>query len=197
VRTRDIMTYPVHTVRDGDPVEEAAAILANKHITAVPVVDAHECVVGMIDESDLWRWRVEHADAWPGAAAGDVMTSGVVSVRSDTDTGKAAATMLQHAVHTLPVLDDGQLVGVISRGDLLRTLVTTDAMLRREIQHRLDAYSQAEYRWAVHVTNGVALVGGEFDDNTERTVVAILAATVPGVTDVVVSQPQGERRACG
>jgi CBS domain-containing protein len=191
------MTRPVHTVLDTDPLDDAVAVLANKRITAVPVVDAGDTVVGMISEGDLLRWRTGYGDTRPGATALDAMNPYVVSVPPEADTGQAAAAMLQHAVHSLPVLDNGRLVGIISRGDLLRTLVPSDHQLHREIQHRLDEYGHSERRWHVHVSNGAVLVGGEFDDSTERAIVAALARTVPGVNEVVVSQPGGELRSCG
>jgi CBS domain-containing protein len=198
MRTRDIMTCPVHTVRDTDVIDDVATVLAEHAITATPVLDTGGDLVGMVSEGDLLRYRIgAPAEAGRCTTAGEVMNRHVVSVSPYAEVGEVAAAMLNQSVHTLPVLDDGQLVGIVSPSDLLRTLVTCDDLVRREIQRRLDAYADGSQRWWVRVDNGTVLIGGEFADEVERKVVAILAGAVTGVLEVIVSQPPGELRACG
>ena len=57
-------------------------------------------------------------------------------------------------------------------------------MLTKEVQHRLDEYAGEPGRWTATVTKGVAVIAGRYDDDAERTVVAVLARTVPGVVAV-------------
>jgi CBS domain-containing protein len=192
MRVRDIMTWPVHTVRADDPAEQAAALLAEKSVTAAPVLDSDGRVVGMVSESDLLWDRVpaESVRAAPGTAheppavVGEVMSTAVVAAAPEDDVAVVVKRMLGHDVRSLPVVDDETLVGIVSRRDILRTLVRTDDILCREVQHRLDMYAGHDRRWAATVHNGQVTIDGAFDDDIERRTVLVLARTVPGVWTV-------------
>jgi CBS domain-containing protein len=196
MRVRDIMTQPVFTVRSTDPVEGAAALLTDRGITAVPVVDDRNRLVGIVSEGDLLRNRVPedptaHLRA-PAAPAprrprvvAEVMTHEVVTAWLTEDVADVAHTMLAHDVRSVPVLDGGHVVGIVSRRDILRTVVRSDDVLTHEVQDRLDAYAGGMRRWTATVTDGVVIVEGAFDDDTERNIVDTLARTVPGVASVV------------
>jgi CBS-domain-containing membrane protein len=193
------MSRPVHTLLGTDSIERAAALLESHGITAAPVLDADFEVIGMVSEVDLLQGRI------PAPAAGlarpatvaEVMSRPVVSTGSDADLGEAAHAMLFHDVHSVPVIDDGELVGIVSRRDLLRTLVRDDQVLCTEVQQRLDEYAGVPRRWTATVTGGVALIVGDFDDEADRTLVPVLARTVPGVVDATISAHRGERFECG
>jgi CBS domain-containing protein len=198
MRVRDIMTQPVFTVRSTDPIEGAAALLAHRRITAAPVVDGDGRLVGMVSEGDLLRNRVPEdptahlrpvpaSDHRPRVVV-EVMTHEVLTAWLDEDVSDVARTMLVHDVRSMPVLDGGRLVGIISRRDLLRTVVRSDEVLRDEVQHRLDGYAGG-HRWTATVTDGTATVAGEFDDETEQRVVSVMVRTVPGIGAVNLSQP--------
>ncbi|GID91559.1 CBS domain-containing protein [Amorphoplanes digitatis] len=95
---------------------------------------------------------------------------------------EVADQMLRNDVRSMPVVDDDErLVGIISRRDILRAMVRGDDVLAAEVQHRLDEYADGRSRWTATVEDGVATVTGEFDDETERTVVTVMARTVPGI----------------
>lgn len=113
----------------------------------------------------------------------EVMTRNVVSAWLLEDVADVARTMLDRDVRSVPVLDGGHVVGIVSRRDLLRSVLRTDDVLLHEVQQRLDAYAGGEHRWTATVTDGVVRVGGAVDD-AERRVVEILARTVPGVAGV-------------
>jgi CBS domain-containing protein len=191
------MSHPVFTVRSTDPIEGAAALLADRRITAAPVVDDVGRVIGVVSEGDLLRDRVPDdptAHMRPVAAHHDrpkvvseVMTRTVVTAWLDEDVSDAARTMLDRDVRSLPVLDGGRLVGIVSRRDLLRAVVRSDAVLRDEVQQRLDGYAGGTRRWTVTVLDGAATVDGAFDDETERHVVSVLVRTVPGISGVTVA----------
>jgi CBS domain-containing protein len=193
VRVKDIMSRPVHTVRAADPVEQAAALLTDKQITAAPVLDAGGVLVGMVSEGDL-LWHQVPADPtahlWrPAGGQGverpkviaDVMSRDPLTTWPEAD---VAQLMLEEAVRSVPVVDDGKLVGIVSRRDILRTVVRTDDVLCGEAQHRLDEYAGGVHRWTVTVTDGAATVEGGFDDDAERAIVAVMVRTVPGITTV-------------
>jgi CBS domain-containing protein len=202
MRAKDIMTSPVHTVRQTTTVESAAQLITAKAVTALPVVDDTGRLVGMVSESDLLWHRVPSdptahlrrtSDTDPADRPGmvvEVMSPYTVTTRPDADLAEVAEQMLEHDVRSMPVLDAGAVVGIISRRDILRAMVRGDDVLTAEVQHRLDEYAGG-HRWSVTVEGGVAHVSGEFDDDTEQGIVAVLARTVPGVAavDVASSRP--------
>ncbi|UQU61846.1 CBS domain-containing protein [Couchioplanes caeruleus] len=193
MRAKDIMSSPVHVIWQNAPVESAAELMAGKAVTALPVVDADGLLVGMVSESDLLWHRVpsdptahlrRHPDTDPSRRPGmvvEVMSPFPLTTTPDADVADVADTMLQHDVRSMPVLDGREVVGVISRRDILRAMVRSDEALVKEVQHRLDEYADGEHRWAVTVDGGVATVEGAFANDTERAVVEVLTRTVPGV----------------
>jgi osmotically-inducible protein OsmY len=74
-------------------------------------------------------------------------------------------------------------VGIISRRDILRAMVRSDDVLTAEVQHRLDEYAGGPH-WTAVVEGGIVRLTGEFRDETEQGIVAVLARTVPGVAAV-------------
>ncbi|MFI7542449.1 HPP family protein [Actinoplanes sp. NPDC049599] len=201
MRVRDIMTSPVHTVRQNASVESAAELMTARSVTALPVVDADGALVGMVSEGDLLRHQVP-ADPATGAETVpaldpvdrqtmvvQVMSAYPLATTPRTDVAEVAEVMLQNDVRSLPVLDARTVVGIISRRDILRALVRSDGLLTREVQHRLDEYADGRRRWTATVEGGVATVAGDFDDETERTVVTVLTRTVAGVSAVKLAAP--------
>jgi CBS domain-containing protein len=196
MRARDIMTSPVHTVGPDTTVESAVQRLTAESITALPVVDDDGLLVGMVSEGDLLWHRVPadptahlrrdlHQDvAGPPRTVREVMSPGPATTTADADVADVADMMLQRDVRSVPVLDGRVVIGIISRRDILRAAVRDDDVLTREIQHRLDEYAGTPGRWTVTVDHGSATVSGSFADDNDRTVVAVLTRSVPGVTAV-------------
>jgi CBS domain-containing protein len=197
LRVAEIMTSRVHTVRDVDSLDRVAAVLADNNISTAPVLDRNGIVVGVISVADLLRYRTATLDKTSTVIAGGAINKPVVSVPPYADVAEAAAAMLCHRVKCLPVMDGTRLVGIIDRHDLLHVLTNSDANLRREIQHRLDLYAGGQHRWIVQTADRIAYVTGEFIDEAERRSITMLAASVPGVRDVLLRAPQGERTDCG
>ena len=199
MRARDIMTTSVQVVRQDAPVETAAELLAARQVTALPVIDADGALVGMVSEGDLlwhrvppdptahaWRHLQEPSRRRPGTVH-QVMSARPVTATADTDVADIADLMLQHDVRSVPIVDGRAVVGIVSRRDILRAAVRDDDTLTGEVQHRLDEYASGPPRWTATVHRGVATVSGRFDNDVERTVVAVLARTVPGVSAVELS----------
>lgn len=198
MRARDIMSSPVHTVRQTASVQRAAQLLAARAVTAMPVVDRTGVVVGMVSESDLLRHRVPAGrtahlrpvpDLDPAARprmVREVMSPHLFTTRPDADVAEVAEVMLDNDVRSMPVLDDGALVGIVSRRDILRVVLRGDDVLAHEIRHRLDEYADGQHPWTVTVLGGVAHVTGDFSDDAEKAMVIVLARTVPGVGAVQV-----------
>ncbi|GAA3199689.1 HPP family protein [Dactylosporangium siamense] len=193
MRAKDIMSAPAYTVRADAPVAVVVELLERQSITAVPVVNERGVLVGMVTEGDLLRREAG------GATVGDlgvreareVMSARPVMAWPDADVADLAAAMVKHDTHTVPVVVEERVVGVVSRGDVLRTLLPTDDAAQREAQHRLDAYADGQHRWQVHVHDTVASIDGQFDEDTERAVAEALVRTTAGVTAVRVTARSG------
>ena len=200
MHAKDIMTSPVHVVRQNASVESAAELMTAKSVTALPVVDAERNLVGMVSEGDLLWHRVPadptaHMRRYPAAdlehgpgMVAEVMSRYPLTATPDTDVAEVADTMLEHDVRSMPVVEGQEVVGIISRRDILRTVVRSDDVLTKEVQHRLDEYADGVRRWTAGVEGGVATVVGEYAGDTERAVVMVLARTVPGVAGVKVTE---------
>ena len=92
--------------------------------------------------------------------------------------------MVDGDVRSVPIVAGSAVIGIVSRRDLLRTLVRDDDVVRAEVAHRLEAYTGGEVRWQVEACDGRVDITGEVDDEPEAVVLSILARTVPGVTHV-------------
>lgn len=127
MRAAKVMTSPVITVAEQTPVSEAAAILTGHGFTSVPVVDGAGQMTGIVSESDLMRDRVR-PEGWPAQpehadpAVGTVMTKVPLALRPDADLADVVSLMLAEPVRAVPIVEDGRLVGIITRRDVLRAL---------------------------------------------------------------------------
>jgi len=198
VHTKDIMTSPVHLVWQNASVESAAELMTAKSVTALPVVDASGALVGMVSEGDLLLHRVpadstahlrRHPGTDPQHRPGmvlEVMAPTPLTTTPDTDVAEVADMMIRHDVRSIPVVEGREVVGIISRRDILRAMVRSDEVLAMEVQHRLDEYADGVHRWGAIVDGGIVTVVGEFNNDTELAVVTVLARTVPGISAVTV-----------
>jgi len=145
----DIMSRDPILVRPETPLNEAIKILAEKHISGLPVVDGAGKLVGVLSETDLmWRETGVTPPAYImildsviylqnpgdydrdlhkalGQTVGEVMTSHAISIAADKPLREAARVMHDKNIRRLPVLDaQGQVVGIITRGDIVRAMAT-------------------------------------------------------------------------
>jgi CBS domain-containing protein len=112
----EIMTTHVISVAPETPIAGIAELLGTHRISAVPVVDQAEHVVGLVSEYDLL--------AKTGTTAADVMTSSVISVTADTEISDIRQLLVNERIRRLPVLENGRLVGIVSRRDVVALLTT-------------------------------------------------------------------------
>src|SRR5271165_5360617 len=146
MRAADLMTSKVITVHENSTVPEAAKLLAEHRISAVPVVDKDNRVIGMVSEGDLlhrtetgterrrswWlemvastnKLAVEYIKSHSGRVK-DVMTRDVLSVTEETPVADIAVLLETNRIKRVPVLHDGKLVGIVSRANLVRALALT------------------------------------------------------------------------
>jgi CBS domain-containing protein len=143
MKAHDIMTRDVTTVSPDTSVRDIAALMMEKHISGVPVLTNNGKIIGMVSQSDLlhraelgterkhkWWFRTfadsnalarEYAKAH-GLKAHDIMSRYVVSVRDDAELRDVADILDSHRIKRVPVVQEGRLVGIITRGDLVRAL---------------------------------------------------------------------------
>jgi CBS domain-containing protein len=201
----DVMTTAVITAREATPFKELARIMTEQHVSALPVLDTADRVVGMVSQADLLpkeehrddrpgRWTVafggEHASRVKAAGdtAGQVMTAPVVVTRPDATLVEAAKDMARRHVKQLPVVDtDNRLVGILSRADLLKVFLRED----EEIQHEVISEILTRVRWAdpqrldVEVREGIVTLSGELEQRSHIPIAVQLTHRVDGVIDVV------------
>lgn len=175
----DIMSRPVISVYGDTPVAEAVVLLTQHGFASLPVVNDDDQVVGIISESDALAsgWASDGRTAIVEA----LMTTPVEVAAPDTDVAELARRILAGRLWSIPIVQHGVLVGVVSRRDLLRPMVRRDDVIESAVQALLNDYAGHRDRWRVSVRAGVASISGEFVDEAERKVVGALAGTVPGV----------------
>ncbi|MEJ0017796.1 MAG: CBS domain-containing protein [Acetobacteraceae bacterium] len=148
-----IMTRKVITAHPDDTVAAVARVLADNHISAVPVCDPAGALLGMVSEGDLMRpflhsnvarrtwWLTLLADGTDLAPEfldyvradrhriGDLMTTDIVTATEETPIGELADLLTRHRIKRLPIVRDGSLVGVVSRADVIRAIAHTPEAL--------------------------------------------------------------------
>jgi CBS domain-containing protein len=159
---RDVMTTNVISVSPDMPIKEIAALLLDKRVSAVPVVNDDGVPIGMVSEGDLVergeRQRLARRDWWleiiSGSqalddkfaarlqaydrAASDIMAAPLVTVTEDTPVNEIARLLAIHHIKRVPVVRDGHLVGIVGRADLLRVVARgqADTAEPKEKEHR-------------------------------------------------------------
>jgi len=216
MKASDLMTSFVVAVRADATIEYAAQLMLQYRISGLPVTDSDGAVLGIITESDLLR-RAEtgtenrHA-RWaslliaPGRLAqeyvrahgckvAEVMTERVFIVTPETPFADLVALMETKHVKRVPVVDQGRLVGIVSRADVMATLVgllsekpagaATDAEIREKVLAEIDRQPWGPRDGIdVVVTNGVVVLKGMIPGERERAALCVAAENVPGVKAV-------------
>jgi CBS domain-containing protein len=114
MKAREIMTRSVISISESATVEDAARLLARNRISGLPVVNAEGSLVGLITEHDLI--------AKQGRIVSDLMSRGVISVSADTDVDQVQHLLTNQRIRRVPVLEEGKVVGIVSRSDLVRQI---------------------------------------------------------------------------
>jgi len=174
-----VMSAPAIVLFPDMTIKEAGSILAGHRISGAPVVDrATKELVGMLSEGDLLG--ADRAGGGRSLMVAEVMSPDVVSVDDNTDVKAVAARLLEADVHRAPVLHGGEVVGVVSRHDLLKQMCRSDATITVEVANLLNQEGSALARLEVEVKDGIAFVHGGASAPT-RALALELAKSVPGV----------------
>ncbi|MFC7272451.1 CBS domain-containing protein [Paractinoplanes rhizophilus] len=197
------MTPRVVSVDRATSYRTMVDLLTEHRISAVPVIDEAGHVLGVVSEADLLR-KIEYAgDAEPrifdgprrrderrrsrAGAAAELMSAPPVVVTADTSITAAARTMDREGVKRLPVVDErGRLIGIVTRGDLLKVHLRPDDEILADIRTGvLDRFLSEEAETVVvAVVDGVVTLTGKVDRWSSADLAARLCREVAGVVDV-------------
>ena len=211
----DVMTRKVLSVTPGESVEQAANLMLKHGLSGLFVVDGKGTLAGVVTEGDLLRrdeiGTQRHRPWWlrmlvsPGQQAldftrangkrvSDVMTPEVICVASDTSLEDVVETMEKHRIKRVAVTENGHMVGVVARSDLLRALLSRerektppatqsdDRTIRSAILTALEAQSWAPMTTLnVTVASGTVDVWGTITNPDERRAICVIAENVAGV----------------
>ncbi|MDG4875301.1 CBS domain-containing protein [Mesorhizobium sp. WSM4935] len=217
MQAQDIMTAPVVTIAASASVAEAAHLMLTGNIRCLPVVGDDGLLTGVISEGDFLR-RGELGTRrarprWleflvgPGKAADEyvrsngrrvdeVMTTGVVSAAPGASLADIVELMVINDIRNVPILDAGNIVGIVSRSDLMRTLLRTlpksgattidDEVIRRNIVAELrgQSWSIGGDLIGVTVKKGEVELNGAIFDERQRKAAVVAAENVAGVKKV-------------
>ena len=217
MKARDVMVRDVITIGPRDTVAHAAKLIAQNDVSALPVIDDHGRLVGLISEGDLMNreeigteihhpWWIEAVT--PGAALAaefakshgkrveEVMSENVITATEDTSLADIAALLERNRIKRVPIVQHGELVGIVSRSNLVQALASngaastasldTNRVIREELLSRLDQQSLTDFGSRnVIVSDGKVHLWGLAGSPAERTALIALAENVPGVTEVV------------
>lgn len=184
MRVRDVMTVGVVAVAPSTPLKEVASLLVGAKVSGLPVIDEGK-LVGIVTESDLMPLR-EGAPGHPVQTAADVMTSKVVTLVEEMTVTSAARVLERHRIKRAPVMRGDRMVGIVSRGDLLRPYLRTDLEIRAEVEELVLAGALGVRAGEVQVLveDGVVQLDGEVESERLRAIVSRLVRSVDGVVDV-------------
>lgn len=209
MRVEEIMTKDVITASPKTPIHEAAELMIDHGVSGLPVVDDAGSVVGIVSQGDLilrekprerapW-WRLFFSDferlareyqKAHGMTVGEVMTRSLITVSPDLPVESVALILDEHGIRRVPVVAGGELVGIVSRGDLIKALAKappraggppSDERLVREMRARL-----AEEPWisnrgiVVQAKDGVLSLWGLVLTETEKSALETMARAIEG-----------------
>jgi CBS domain-containing protein len=219
MQAREIMSDGVMSVAASATVYEAAKLLVNSRVSAMPVVDDNGVMVGILSEADIIKGPLmaakqvgtetlgrpdddAHVDAAISQAkaqrVSDVMTRGVIAAHETASLREIADLMLKHRIKRVPIMRDQAIVGIVSRVDLLKALIsvgprvyapqppaTDDQQLRGTVVAALRGHNWSVAQWfdAV-VSGGVVHLWGVVPSDAVRQTYVDAARQVPGVEAV-------------
>jgi CBS domain-containing protein len=204
----DVMTKDPVTVGPDAQLKDVADILVARSVSGLPVVGTGGEPLGVVSEADLLLkgagvpsetrgalgWRVLFDRTGNGEAqaklaartAGEAMSSPAITIGPEQSVSEAARTMIEKRVNRLPVVEDGKVVGIVTRADLVRTFLRSDQEIRREIEHDIITGTlwAEPSRVQVGVSQGEVTLSGRLDTKLDTELLPRLVWRVPGVVSV-------------
>ncbi|NEX62338.1 CBS domain-containing protein [Noviherbaspirillum galbum] len=216
MKVEDVMTRHLVCVKEGDPIRNAIERMLRYRISGLPVLNDDGRLVGILTEGDLLRRTETETERkrprWlefllgpdrlakeyqhtHGRRVGEVMTAQPVTVTPDKPLDDVVHLMEKHRINRVPVVKDDQLVGIVSRANLLLALdavlrdvppgATGDDDIRRQLWHAMKEASWLP-RGAIDVLvrNGVVFLNGVLMSEEEIKALSVIAENIPGVKEV-------------
>jgi CBS domain-containing protein len=202
MRVRDVMTTDVATVAPDTDLRDVAALLVQKRISGVPVVEG-ERVIGVVSERDILfkersssglqrgvlAWLMDEGDLMLKIDATNAhlaMTGPAITISPERSVSDAAALMLEERVSRLPVLEGGRLVGIVTRHDLVRAFARPDEEIWQEIDTDplIRSYWRRPTAFDVAVDHGRVTLNGKVDSKEHARAIEAFVDRVPGVVSV-------------
>lgn len=201
MKIQDAMTTEIVTTTPEASLKDAARELAKHHVSGLPVVDAEGVVVGVISEADIVAKEVDDTprgsllqrfldgppvdDRFYARTVGEAMSSPALTIARDRPLAQAASTMLAEGINRLPVVDTkGRLVGLVTRGDLVRAFTRDDETLRREITQLVHDLWLDGTPLEIDIDQGKVTLRGEVENEADARVLRTMIRRVPGVIEV-------------
>ena len=215
MKARDVMVSPVVTITPSCSVKELAKTLVERRISGIPVVDDQGALVGIVSEGDLlhraeagterkhsWWLRMMAGDGTLAAdyakaharKVADVMTGKVITATPDTPLSEIAMLLENNSIKRIPIVDRGQLVGIVTRANLVQAVASagtrleiplSDAKIRDKLLADLRVQPWAHTSFLnVTVNDGVVDVWGMTYSDSERKAIRVAAEATPGVRAV-------------
>jgi CBS domain-containing protein len=206
MKTKDLMTRDVLSVAPEASLKDVARALVERGISGLPVCDDAGRVLGVVSEADILfkeRGRAERPDgllAWlfeesseaelaktRARTAGEAMTAPAITIGPNRPAALAARLMIEQGVNRLPVVaDDGTLLGIVTRADLVRAFTRSDDEIAAEIrQDVLERVLWVDPKTIeITVENGEVELAGELETSADVAVLQTLVEKIPGVISV-------------
>jgi CBS domain-containing protein len=214
MKAKDVMTHCLVSITPQAPIRDAIARMISHQVSGMPVVDEDGKLVGIVSESDFLRRAEMHTEGpqrrWlelllgpasvadeytrtHGRTVADVMSSDVIAAGPETPLTEVVHLMEEHGIKRIPVLEDGQVVGIVSRADLMTALgeVLTKQSARApssdEAIHGAILSEMKRQPWCqvhllkVKVHNGIVELRGKIFNERQRRAILVLAENVDGV----------------
>jgi CBS domain-containing protein len=201
---RELMSTPVVTTYPEAPLKEVLTIMATHRVSGAPVVDRLGGIVGIISESDILR-RLEfreksggllglldmlaHAvgadQKLVGQTAADLMTTKVISAGPDASVREVGRLMTIYDINRVPIVEAGHVIGIVTRGDILRIFARPDTAISQEIQWKA-ARDLGKDVGALQIStrDGVVAIAGEIERRSDALQLERWARSTEGVVNV-------------
>ena len=218
MKAKEVMTFPVISIEPRATILQAIQIMMRRHISGLPVIDKDGSLVGMVTEGDFLR-RIETGTQQPrsrwleflmgpgrladeythshGRKVEEVMTRDPITVSEDTSVEEIVGLLEKHHIKRVPVVRGQQLMGIVSRANLLHALASVSREVRPCVQsdETIRSLLLADFRnkkWAPIavlyanpiVRNGIVELWGTITNERERQALIVAAENVPGVKAV-------------
>ncbi|NMM89599.1 CBS domain-containing protein [Rhodococcus sp. SRB_17] len=185
---RHIMSSPATTIDQATGTDECLLVISRSGFSVLPVIDEQKHLVGIVSEGDLLRSRFQDLSqndqpASGGDSVADVMTKPVIAMTADAEINAVASAMLRSGLRAVPIVHEGDVIGIVTRQDLIGVLALDPDRIVDEVRHRLDLYGGPDL-WAVEFADGTLTISGVSEDDPQRGVVIALASSVPGVDEI-------------